>query len=217
VLTSLAVQFLRVTASDKGHTLVDKPLATEVSLRGHRCDEQNLVLFWQPHQPQGEDYATYVHFFGADLQCLGQADKEAMAEGFYIFPTSHWAVGQVVQDEFPPAPSTTAYVRGGTYTSDEDGIRDFGRAVLFQLRAPAIPEGARRLDVQLGEQVVLWGNNARRQDESLLLELYWTARAAVAGDYTVFVHLMDADGEGIVTQHDRQPLAGFHPTLLWRA
>ena len=49
---------------------------------------------------------------------------------------------------------------------------------------------------------------------SSTLILYWQSVGPFDRDYTVFVHLVDADGK-IVWQADREPQAGNNPTSLW--
>lgn len=48
----------------------------------------------------------------------------------------------------------------------------------------------------------------------LRVTLYWRALTKVEEDYTVFVHLLDADGKR-VGQSDSPPLQGRYPTTLW--
>ncbi|NLG28282.1 MAG: hypothetical protein GX557_10250, partial [Chloroflexi bacterium] len=50
--------------------------------------------------------------------------------------------------------------------------------------------------------------------ESLRLVLEWQADGPVDLDYSVFVHLLDADG-GIARQHDAMPADGTRPTKTW--
>lgn len=52
-------------------------------------------------------------------------------------------------------------------------------------------------------------------EQSLIVDITWTATAVPAGDWTVFAHLVDASGT-IVAQQDRQPLDGRLPTPAWR-
>jgi hypothetical protein len=49
---------------------------------------------------------------------------------------------------------------------------------------------------------------------TLHLTLYWQAQAEMEQDYTVFVHLLDAEGL-LVAQHDSQPGGGSLPTSSW--
>jgi hypothetical protein len=53
-----------------------------------------------------------------------------------------------------------------------------------------------------------------RAGDSFALTLYWSAVAATDKDYTVFVHLLDANGK-VVAQTDAQPRSGLYPTSLW--
>ncbi|MBP6015329.1 MAG: hypothetical protein KA586_01270, partial [Candidatus Promineofilum sp.] len=52
-------------------------------------------------------------------------------------------------------------------------------------------------------------------DGRLRLTLYWQSTAAPAGDYVVFVHLVD-DAGVIVSQSDAVPVGGARPTSGWR-
>jgi hypothetical protein len=53
-----------------------------------------------------------------------------------------------------------------------------------------------------------------RGDGSLSLVLYWRCLERMESDYTVFVHLLDAEGN-IVAQGDSPPVQGHYPTTLW--
>ncbi|MCX7841204.1 MAG: hypothetical protein N2559_17335 [Anaerolineae bacterium] len=44
--------------------------------------------------------------------------------------------------------------------------------------------------------------------------LYWQSIAKIEKDYTVFVHLIDSQGN-IRAQRDMQPRAGAYPTSIW--
>ncbi len=51
-------------------------------------------------------------------------------------------------------------------------------------------------------------------DGSLSLVLYWRCLERMENDYTVFVHLLDAEGN-IVAQGDSPPVQGHYPTTTW--
>jgi hypothetical protein len=76
------------------------------------------------------------------------------------------------------------------------------------------------LGVNLGDQVTLLGydvsSEAIQPGQSLDLTLYWQARRRMSKDYTVFTHLVAADGR-IVAQQDNQPAEGRYPTSIWDA
>jgi hypothetical protein len=54
------------------------------------------------------------------------------------------------------------------------------------------------------------------EDGSLSLVLYWHSLERVETDYTVFVHLLDTDGN-ILAQGDSPPVQGHYPTTTWAA
>lgn len=50
--------------------------------------------------------------------------------------------------------------------------------------------------------------------QDIYLTLYWQALTRMEEDYTVFIHLLDEEGQ-IIAQRDSQPLFGFYPTSFW--
>lgn len=52
-------------------------------------------------------------------------------------------------------------------------------------------------------------------ETNMQVVLYWQAFASPAVDWTVFIHLLDDEGQ-LVTQHDAQPAAGNYPTDWWQ-
>ncbi len=65
-----------------------------------------------------------------------------------------------------------------------------------------------------GKQISLVGYDVESISQRLALTLYWKRSAPIAADYTVFVHVLDANGK-IVAQDDHQPGDGMNPTSLW--
>jgi hypothetical protein len=68
-------------------------------------------------------------------------------------------------------------------------------------------------------QIVLVGYAAANNilpGSTLSVNLYWRAMVSMTEDYTVFVHLVDANGN-IIAQKDDQPQAGAYPTSFWNA
>ncbi len=76
------------------------------------------------------------------------------------------------------------------------------------------------VNVRAGDSIVLQRyallNSSITRGDDMRLTLYWRARASTAAAYTVFVHLLDADGV-LRAQQDTQPLGGSLPTNLWQA
>ena len=80
------------------------------------------------------------------------------------------------------------------------------------------------LDVTFGQQLRLLGFDlagaqpktagVSRPSGSSTLTLFWHAEGQPAADYTVFVHLLDEQGN-LAGQADSPPAAGAYPTSLW--
>lgn len=78
-----------------------------------------------------------------------------------------------------------------------------------------IPAGPEPLNIPLANQLQLTNYDLRQTDNDLTLTLYWQALSQLPADYTIFVHLLGADGRP-VAQDDRLPLNGLYPTSQWQ-
>lgn len=78
------------------------------------------------------------------------------------------------------------------------------------------PLPTHRLDARFAGGVALEGWRADKTDAGLLLTLFWRTERPLDQDWTVFVHLVGADG-ALVAQHDAAPDNGRYPTSLWPA
>jgi hypothetical protein len=70
--------------------------------------------------------------------------------------------------------------------------------------------------VGFDDQIELAGYSATRDEDALSVTFVWHALEPPDGDFTVFVHLLDASGQTIA-QHDSQPDSGAYPTSVWDA
>jgi len=92
---------------------------------------------------------------------------------------------------------------------------DFATVATFKVALPpstSLPE--RRLNADFGQMIQLSGYTLAPISEGLSVTLFWQARRVPDADYTIFVHLVDADGD-MVAQADAQPLDGQYPTSIW--
>ena len=75
------------------------------------------------------------------------------------------------------------------------------------------------LGYQFGDHIRLnrarLSENTIRPGDPLLLMLNWESDGQISRDYTVFAHLLTAEGE-LVAQQDGMPLLGIRPTYTWR-
>ncbi|MCB0176252.1 MAG: glycosyltransferase family 39 protein [Anaerolineae bacterium] len=94
---------------------------------------------------------------------------------------------------------------------------------IFVLRSKTNPQSiamqpAHSVQATFGDVVQLLGYTAEPEQpepgQSLRLTLYWQPIAAMAHNYTVFVHLRQPTG-GNVAQADHRPLGDLYPTSIW--
>lgn len=94
---------------------------------------------------------------------------------------------------------------------------------IFILRSKDQPqpihlEPRQSVDVVFGEQVALHGYTLEPESpqpgQPVRVTLYWQALAPMPHDYTVFMHLRNADGV-TVAQADHRPLGPLYPTSVW--
>ncbi|MGQ9457493.1 MAG: protein O-mannosyl-transferase family [Anaerolineae bacterium] len=82
----------------------------------------------------------------------------------------------------------------------------------------ALPEGASRQGGILGGRLALLGYRlspgGAEPGSDLGVTLYWQPRLPLEGDYTTYVHLVDAGGERVVGS-DHRPGGVYYPTSLW--
>lgn len=93
-------------------------------------------------------------------------------------------------------------------------------ALVYRTRTDRVPIPEKpqvRLDANFGDLVSLDGftSSHSRDHSSLQLTLFWTTLAEMDIDYTIFVHVRDAENS-TVAQWDGQPLDGVYPTSQWR-
>jgi hypothetical protein len=183
-------------------------------------------LFWQA---LSEDNKPYVVF--AQLQ--DEAGKPvALSEAPPIYPSDRWSAGTLLRDPHQiPLPAT---LPAGTYQlvigllrpdqsrlpmgrDDQVVLTRVGttqRPHNFSAPSPPHPMSAR-----FGDSAQLVGYDLRggmdaHPGQSLTLILYWQALDTFDRPYTVFAHLVDADGH-IFGQRDQTPGNGDLPTSSW--
>jgi hypothetical protein len=184
-----------------------------------------LVLFWQALA----DYPA-VSTIVMELQD-GAGNVAASFEQGPIWPTGQWREGSIWRDPhdfiLPPALRPGDYrLVVGLVTPEQNWLKVNGdqqlrlgsvttidRPHVFEPPAPEI-----ELDVVFGQQARLVGldlpQTQVKAGETLPLTLYWQAVAPLERNWTVFVHLVNSEGE-IVSQQDQMPGQGQFPTMGW--
>ncbi|MCI0478353.1 MAG: hypothetical protein L0Y55_19095, partial [Anaerolineales bacterium] len=179
-----------------------------------------LTLFWQTTRALDREYivVTQIQDARGNIFATTQA---APARG--IHPTTRWQIRELVRD--PQTLTLRGDAPDGDYrivialidpatgartASREIGkIAAQGRAHYFGAPTPAHKSGAR-----LGDLAQLVGYDLNYDPRALRVVLYWHVLASSETSYTVFVHLVDANG-ATRAQGDQIPGAGAYPTTTW--
>jgi len=195
-----------------------------------------VQLYWLALKRMRNDYTFSVQVFGRNDARIGGIDTYP---GSGNYPTSLWVPGEVVVETYsiPIGPEVQAPTAGIVRVGVYDSISQVNLVTMdAQERALAFhPEIARvrispdaqviyqpreQVSINLGDQVLLTGYDLPTDQlapgEDLPITLYWKPISWMVNDYTVFLHLLDDDGN-IVAQVDEQPVAGNYPTHLWVA
>jgi len=190
-------------------------------------DRRKLTLFWRAGAAGDEELALRLRWLDEEGQVHAEATLPHAA-----YPTREWQRGEIVRAQYtieldPALPGDQARaaielvgaesgraIPGSAATLPPIPLdappHDFeAPAAIPQPQAADFGEGARLLGYGLDRPTLAPG-------EDLALTLYWQALAPMDRNYTVFVHLVDAEGR-IVAQADAQPVGGSRPTRGWQA
>ncbi len=205
-----------------GYTTPDQSASPEAA---------EFTLYWQCLKPIEADYSVFVIVYGRQLQEVGKRDAYPY-HGLYA--TRQCQPGQVFADPYRIPVSQTA--ERPTLLRAQIGLKDWSRLTELKPASggqslPALIITAGQLTsggleskpeveahYRLGEAIELVGYDAPRIDRqqgTLIYRLYWRVLQALPEDYTVFAHLLAADGAQI-GQGDSPPFAGDYPTSAWR-
>ena len=184
-----------------------------------------VELGWQARRPIADDLTVRLRLVAPDGRSLHV--QEFPLSGY---PTSRWRVGELIHELYDLR--LPADLAGGECTLQLevlDGRGDSLGAVvslgrvkveveerLFKLpRPPQHP-----LRVRLGDGISLLGYDIEqasvRPGGTVSLTLYWQCDEPVDDNYTVFVHLLDPEGQ-VQGQQDLAPMGGRAPTGGWVA
>ncbi len=192
-----------------------------------------LTLYWQAEEALARRYRVWVQI-GPQDPTQKVADRDVWLGGT-LYPSELWRAGDVVRQVYPLSIAEWAsapalyWIRVGV-VDEESGERlaltehDAEMVVLGPWRMRSVespPLPACEIDFRLGEVIQLLGYDlAWREEESndqgtaVQVTLYWQAEGIPQEDYTVYVHLLDGDGE-LLGQDDSPPRKGAYPTSWW--
>jgi hypothetical protein len=183
-------------------------------------------LYWQPLAPIKQDLVSYVHLTDLKANLIGQA-RGVPAAG--QAPTTTWAPGQIILDSHPVVvdetirPPLALKLETGLFEPQnysfipaiDEAAQPISPLIAKMKLAPATEPASKpayELIADFSGKILLIGYDLI--PEPLGLVFYWQAQAEMDEDYTVFVHLLDAEGQ-LAGQMDGQPFQGDYPTSWW--
>jgi hypothetical protein len=187
-----------------------------------------VILFWATDAKLSGNYTLRLTAMTEEgIEIARQED--VLLKG--IYPTRQWRAGDYVRSvhdlESPAdAPRGKAVVRVLLLTPDgkplgrADGVPIAGIEIAGRVRVFTPPNVETPQRARFGEAVELIGYDLPRMNTAVGgqfdITLYWRAIQPADKPYTVFVHLLDAEGK-VAGQQDSQPMQGDAPTDTWQA
>lgn len=214
--------------------------ADDIALLGYRLGQEaiqpgqplDITLYWMAQRPVADNLQLSVNAYGLRGENVAKLDTWP---GGGLLPTSFWQPGVIYPDRYliPTAPgaSTPTLLRVGVEWNTDlldpaanrslpclvDGqpvgaiFLDAGALTAEQTGSGELPPALST--VQHGIQLL--EAEVSQTAGQVNVELSWAASQPIPGDYTVFLHLVDAGGARLA-QDDVPPRAGHWPTSHWR-
>lgn len=193
-----------------------------------------VELFWQVTQTTPIAYQFYMGYFDGGIRYTA-LDRLLGGVSFPTTTTDLWQsdriYGEIVSlrfDQDEPA-FRSGQIRVGVWYWDDEGLivnvpaaTDSNNvalqtlAMLDPLNMPLLPDGVQPIAAQFGDLIQLTGYDYPQQgvaDEVVDIVLSWRALANIDRDYTMLVHLDDAQGR-LVAQGDALPVPNLY-TSNW--
>lgn len=191
------------------------------------AEAYTIELLWQVPQGTDIEHNFYLAYFD-DGQRLAGLDRPLGAVGFPFTTTQRWQddviYGEIVSLRLDDVPlRRSGQMRVGVWYWDDDGLivnvqpeGGGGNLLLDTLavykasHAPPAPD-LRPVDVTFGGLIQLNGVDlpqAAARGETITLTMGWRALRHIDADYTLLIHLDDAQGN-IAAQGDNHPIPGL--------
>lgn len=197
-------------------------------------DELRLTLYWQALRPMGFEYWSSLQIQDVDFEIQAGTDVQLLAR---LYPSTLWeAGGEWVPVTYVLSLNDSADFETGLYRLATSVYRTFGGSLKDEqgqqsssfawLKVGDVGGVQAYLPYQESEQEIIFGGSFRlvgsdvqEVDDQLRLRLSWRSlvdRPEV--DATLFVHVLDAEGQ-ILQQIDQRPMlkGELYPTFVWDA
>ena len=200
--------------------------------RAQQVQSGQVVLGWRLLDRPEQDVTVRLRLVDAGGQEVAQNDQSLGGASDLV---NTWRSGQVVTTTHKidlPGDAWGLYSLQASLSRANDPSTDLFLArdgtPIETLTLPLVIRPAQTTAVSLppptsqaefGKDIYLLDSNIRPPAQSgrpFEITAGWTTEAPLDTDYTIFAHLVDAEGS-IIAQHDQQPLGGRYPTTVWEA
>ena len=187
-------------------------------------DRMLLTLVWSVESAPEGDYRVQILTADETGQTL---DAGSFSPTNSWHPTTIWSPGQAWRGQMTfrlPIQTQPGEARLSVQLLDANGVALVAPAELTTIAVlptervftPPQPQAPRQANFD--NKVLLLGADLAPDPVSsgdiIQVALHWQALTDMDIAYTVFVHLLDADGE-VVAGHDSEPVSGTRPTTGW--
>ena len=233
---TLAIDNVQVLASSLPDTLpeppykLSQPAGPDLNLLGYERREEQVIagapfwlaLWWQASAPL-PSMSSRLELVAADNLARILLNTQPVHDSY---PFESWTTPQFVIDHLTP--KVPESVPPGDYllslrlmngANDTVMTADLGPLTVVaadRLYTPPIRQYP--LSATFSEEIILLGYDLEESEPGHFeLGLVWQALTEPVDNYTVFVHVLDQDGQCCVWQQDTAPQQGTYPTSRWLA
>ena len=186
-----------------------------------------ITLYWHSQQPSQHTYTVLAQLLWLHENGWRKIEEQSSFPGSGLTPTNRWQRDGRYKDKMILQPDAVLdgptevvlaiwLLNGGQATTQKHGQPVEWPFVAKLTVRPAdplsLPDQLLPAAVDFDNQFRLMGLETAVSGE---VTLWWQAQQPVAGDFTIFVHLLDAQGQ-LIAQSDQRPAAGSSPTHRWQ-
>jgi hypothetical protein len=195
-------------------------LGVEIEPKSAQAGETvHVTLYWETVNTPSAELRAVVRLWTAGGRLAGQRDGTPAGEAY---PPDLWRAGDIVRDVYQfemQNPGPALYRVSVNVLDGDESLGEVSSAHALKLAPPPLSvEMARPVAYNLDHKIGLIGYQLAEEPlspgEPLTVTFYWRALAEMSEAYTVFVHLLDANGI-MLGQGDGPPLDGDYPTYGW--
>jgi hypothetical protein len=191
-----------------------------------------VMLYWQALVDIQKDYSVAAVLLATGDDNWKQLEFQQSFPGNGLTPTQGWHAGDLYRDQVvfypkgklngPTQAVIEVQVLAGKAVvpmsvDDQPMEMALAQKVVVRPAAPLVADQNSLLasPVDYDGRYKLVGVSATNAAEGLRLELWWRVQKASPTDYSVFVHLVDPQGQ-LIAQADGLPDNGRSPTSIWQ-